>query len=157
MTPRPLTVPPAQAALHNVKPSPVRLAPPSAIIPDRQYVEQPAPEVSEMAGKKKKKTRKTFDAAFKAKVVARALAAQKSGGESVRDIGRDIGVTDASVYQWIKAAKGQANGAAEPADKAPVFDGLDLILDILDLCERAKKGLSRSQRVRLKAALNERL
>lgn len=55
-----------------------------------------------------------------------------------------------------KAAKFAA--ATEGGEKeAPVFDGLDLILDILDLCERAKKGLTRSQRARLKAALNERL
>jgi hypothetical protein len=39
----------------------------------------------------------------------------------------------------------------------PAFDGLDLILDIIELCERAKKGLSKSQSARLKAAIDERL
>lgn len=115
MTTRPLTVPLAQAALHNARPSPLRLAPPSALVPDRQYVEQPARKAPEVAAKKKK-TRKTFDAAFKAKAVARALAAQESGSESVREVARDLEITDASIYQWIKAAK-EANGAAKPADK----------------------------------------
>lgn len=54
-----------------------------------------------------------------------------------------------------KAAKFATADSGEKVE--PVFDGLDLILDILDLCEKAKRGLTRSQRVRLKAALNERL
>jgi len=58
----------------------------------------------------------------------------------------------------LAAKKAAKFAAAEGGEKeAPAFDGLDLILDILDLCERAKKGLTRSQRVRLKAAVNERL
>lgn len=54
-----------------------------------------------------------------------------------------------------KAAKADPFAGAEQV--GPAFDGLDLILDIIELCERAKKGLTRSQRARLKAALNERL
>jgi hypothetical protein len=52
-----------------------------------------------------------------------------------------------------------AKRAAEKADQsvAPKLDGLDLILDIIELCERAKKGLTKSQRMRLRAALHERL
>lgn len=46
--------------------------------------------------------------------------------------------------------------AGEPIGR-PKLDGLDLILDIIELCERAKKGLTRSQRARLRTALNERL
>ncbi len=56
------------------------------------------------------------------------------------------------------AAKKAAKKAGAPAESIePAFDGLDLILDIIELCEKAKKGLTKSQRVRLKAALNERL
>jgi hypothetical protein len=55
-----------------------------------------------------------------------------------------------------KRAAKQAAAAAPPMGR-PAFDGLDLILDIIELCERAKTGLSKSQRARLKAALDERL
>lgn len=60
-------------------------------------------------------------------------------------------------FKATLAAKKAAKFAAADGEEAPVFDGLGLILDILDLCEKAKKGLTRSQRARLKAALNERL
>jgi hypothetical protein len=63
----------------------------------------------------------------------------------------------AKMKATIAAKKAAKLAALDGEKEAPVFDGLDLILDILDLCERAKKGLSRSQRVRLKAAVNERL
>lgn len=56
----------------------------------------------------------------------------------------------------IAAKKAAAAAAGEPVGR-PKLDGLDLILDIIELCEKAKKGLTKSQRVRLKAALNERL
>lgn len=113
--------PPSSRPVKSTPPPPLprrahALKPPEG--PDRTLVAPPeprkAPEVA--AKKKKKRTHKTFDAAFKAKVVARALAAQESGEESVRDIGHDVGTTDASIYSWIKAAKA-ANGAAKPADK----------------------------------------
>lgn len=62
----------------------------------------------------------------------------------------------AKMKATIAAKKAGAKRAAEESVE-PAFDGLDLILDIIELCERAKKGLSKSQRVRLRAALNERL
>lgn len=56
------------------------------------------------------------------------------------------------------AAKKAARLSAQEGKSAPVeLGGLDLILDIIELCERAKKGLSRSQRHRLRASLHERL
>lgn len=60
------------------------------------------------------------------------------------------------------AAKKSARNApaviapAEPVGK-PKLDGLDLILDIIELCESAKERLTKSQRARLRAALNQRL
>lgn len=63
----------------------------------------------------------------------------------------------AKMKATIAAKKAAKLTAVDGEKEAPVFDGLDLILDILDLCERAKKGLTRSQRARLKAAVNERL
>ena len=126
MTTKPLTVPLAQAALYNSNHRPpLRSVPARALEPDRSHVDKPAPEVTEMAWKKKMKRSPESIAKMKATLAAkraRKLAAIESG-EKVE----------------------------------PAFDGLDLILDILDLCERAKKGLTRSQRVRLKAAVNERL
>lgn len=104
-----------------------------SVVPDRSHVddappaprlaEPPAPEVTEMAGKKKRSPESI--AKMKATIAAK------------------------------KAAKFTGADGGEKVE--PAFDGLDLILDILDLCEKAKKGLTRSQRVRLKAALNERL
>lgn len=98
----------------------MRIVPPTALEPDRQLVDKPAPEAAKVAGKKRKRTPETI-AKFKATLAAKKAAA-----------------------------------AGEPIGR-PKLDGLDLILDIIELCERAKKGLTKSQRVRLRAALNERL
>jgi len=145
MVTRPLTVPLAQAALHN------------ALLPDRQYVERPKRETIEVAAKKKfrKATAETRVAA-----VARTeklIAEGRSTGEAVAIVAKELGVNITTIYNWRAKGKQAASNGSDAGTEAPVFDGLDLILDILDLCERAKKGLSRSQRARLKAAVNERL
>lgn len=133
MKPPPLTAPLAQVALSHTRPSPpssrpMRIVPPSALEPDRQLVERP-PEVVEMDEKKKKKKRSRSPESI-AKM--KATLANK------------------------RAARELAASAGPPVGR-PKLDGLDLILDIIELCERAKKGLSKSQRARLRAALNERL
>jgi transposase len=156
MTTKPLTVPLAQAALHNVKP--LRSLPPSALQPDRSHVDKPKPEAAEMAGKKKRR-RARVTAEVRSSGLARVtklISDGKSSTEAITTVAKEIGVSVSAIYTWRRPLdKPGANGETErPSGK---FDGLDLILDILDLCERAKKGLTRSQRVRLKAALNERL
>lgn len=156
MTTKPLTVPLAQAALHNVKP--LRSLPPSALLPDRSHVDKPKPEAAEVAAKKKRR-RGRVTAEMRAAVPARVAKLISDGSpatEAVAVVAKEIGVSPSAVHRLRRLDKqGAANGAEKEAPR--VFDGLDLILDILDLCERAKKGLTRSQRVRLKAALNERL
>jgi transposase-like protein len=119
--------PPSSRPVKSTPPPPLprrvhALKPPEG--PDRTLVAPPEPrKVPDVAAKKKKKKKRpAFDAAFKAKAVARALAARESGEESVRDVGHDLGVTDASIYQWIKAAKA-ANGAASPAAKGRKSSG----------------------------------
>jgi hypothetical protein len=147
-----LTAPLAQIALRrsnvvDMPPSTYRPSPPSTRAraqtePDRQLVEnyeppkpertlrsapEPPREVSEMAGKKKRSHSPESIAKLKATLAAK------------------------------RAAKEAVAAAAGAPIRRPRLNGLDLILDIIELCERAKKGLTKSQRVRLRAALNERL
>ncbi len=163
MTTKPLTVPLAQAALHNSKhrPPPLRSLPWPALEPDRQYVDKPAPEAAEVAGKKKRKKKARVTDDMRVAALARVAKLVSDGSpstEAVATVAKELGVSASVIYRWRAVAK-QTRSAANGGEKetAPAFDGLDLILDILDLCERAKKGLTRSQRVRLKAAVNERL
>jgi len=116
--------------------------------------------VSDVAAKKTRKRAKVT-AETRSVAVARVeklTAAGNPSAEAVASVAKEFGVTEAAVYQWRKAARDAAPASANgPAKAAPAFDGLDLILDIIELCERAKKGLSKSQRARLKAAIDERL
>jgi transposase-like protein len=54
---------------------------------------------------KKTKKRTTYDAAFKAGVVKRALEAKRSGGETVEAIAKDLGIARANIDNWLKVAK----------------------------------------------------
>jgi transposase-like protein len=156
-----------------------RNMPPSALEPNRSVVEgyspparettlrsapeppeNPAPEVSDVAGKKKK-ARGRVVAEDRAVAVARVDKLTQAGNstkDAIAAVAKELGVSDSAVYNWRTAARNAAPATANGAVKAaPKLDGLDLILDIIELCERAKKGLSKSQRARLKAAIDERL
>lgn len=168
MVTTPLTVPLAQAALHNdprpSRPSPptarpVRIVPKTALEPDRSLVDKPAPEAAEVAAKKRKRSK--VDAETRAVAVARVvklIGAGNPSADAIATVAKELGVSESAVYQW-RAAANKAGGTvvANGGKETVRLDGLDLILDIIELCERAKKGLTRSQRARLKAALNERL
>lgn len=164
MTPKPLTAPLAQIALANTRPSPpssrpMRIVPPTAVEPDRQHVDKPAREAAEVATKKKMKRRKDVGAEARAAAVARVaklIEAGKISSEATSTVAKELGVSDASVYAWRRETKkGASNG--EGKTPSPELNGLDLVLDIIELCERAKKGLTKAQRARLRASLNERL
>lgn len=97
--------------------------------------------------------------------VAKLVAAGNPATEAVKSVAKELGVSPSTVDGWRVRAKKAKKAKKEVAPRAaaaeekpePAFDGLDLILDIIELCERAKKGLTKSQRARLRAALNERL
>jgi transposase-like protein len=123
--------------------------------------ERPEP----VAGKKK---RARVDANTRSVGVARVdklISAGNPAGKAIASVAKELGVSESAVINWRTAAKKAGpvklakKTAKEPATEpvAHVFDGLGLILDIIELAERAKKGLSKSQRARLRAALNERL
>jgi hypothetical protein len=150
---RPLTAPLAQVALHrsnvvDMPPSSYRPAPPStrprnmppsALEPDRSHVEGYSPPARET----------TLRSAPERQKGASDMAATKKRSRSAETIAK---------FKATLAAKKAAQLAAEAEPTGrPKFDGLDLILDIIALCERAKKGLSKSQRARLKAVIDERL
>lgn len=139
-----LTAPLAQVALSNVidmPPSSYRPSPPStrprrmmprdALDPDRQLVEGYEP---------------TLRSAPEPPRGDAEMAGKKKRTRSPESIAK----MKATLAAKAAAAAGTPTGR-------PKLDGLDLILDIIELCERAKKGLTKSQRSRLKAALNERL
>jgi transposase-like protein len=156
-----------------------RNMPPNALEPDRSLVEgyspparettlrsapeppkSPAPEVSDVAAKKTRKRAKVTPET-RAVAVARVDKLAQAGNstkDAIAAVAKELGVSDSAVYNWRTAARNAAPATANGAVKAaPKLDGLDLILDIIELCERAKKGLSKSQRARLKAAIDERL
>jgi hypothetical protein len=151
---RPVTAPLAQVALHrsnvvdmppsSYRPAPPstrpRIMPPSALEPDRSLVEGYSPPARET----------TLRSAPEPPKEASDMAGKKKMTRSPESIAKMKATLAAK-----RAAK-QAAAAAPPMGR-PAFDGLDLILDIIELCERAKTGLSKSQRARLKAALDERL
>jgi transposase-like protein len=139
----------------------MHVVPPTALEPDRQHVDKP--EAAEVAAKKKRARAKATPET-RAVAVARVdklIGAGNPAGEAIATVAKELGVSDSSIHNWRAAArksKSKPNGAiTEESRPARAFDGLDLILDIIELCERAKKGLSKSQRARLRAALNERL
>lgn len=156
-------------------PSTRGVPPPHALEPDRQLVEgyqppkreitprsvpEPRKGPPEMAGKKRKRQANAADET-KAAAVAR-VKALVSGGESREDalgkVAKELGYAPGSLNRWmVQVNKASDDSVSAPSSKAVVLNGLDLILDIIELCERAKKGLTKSQRARLKAALNERL
>jgi hypothetical protein len=109
-----------------------------------------------MAGKKKRQARGASTPESRAAALAKVdelIAGGTPTAQAVEAVAKKSGVSSAGVYGWRRAAK----PGSEPNGAPPKLDGLDLILDIIELCERAKKGLTKSQRARLKAALNERL
>lgn len=63
----------------------------------------------------KKKKQATYTNDFKATTVARALKAKETGEESISAIAAELGIWDANIHNWIKAAK-KANGVTEPAN-----------------------------------------
>lgn len=137
----------------------MRIVPPTAMEPDRQHIDKPAQGAAEVAGKKKTKKRKDVGAETRVVAVARVaklISAGNPSAEAVATVAKELGVSESAVYNWRSAAKkGGLNG--EGKTPPPELNGLDLVLDIIELCERAKKGLSKSQRARLRASLNERL
>lgn len=152
-----LTAPLAQIALRrersnvvDMPPSSYRPSPPSsrarsmpahALDPDRQLIEGYAPPKQEA----------TLRSAPEPPPEASEMAGKKKRTRSPESIAKMRATLAA------KKAAGAAAAAAGPPVGRPKLDGLDLILDIIELCERAKKGLTKSQRARLKATLNERL
>ncbi len=165
MTTTPLTVPLAQAALHNdpspsrraAPPSsrPVRIVPRTALDPDRQLVDKP--EASKVAAKKKRAKLTDETRSVAVARVEKLIEAGNPSGQAIATVSKELGVSDSAIHNWRAAAnnKNKNNGALE---LGPVkLDGLDLILDIIELCDRAKKGLSRNQRAKLKAMIVERL
>ena len=159
------------------RPSPpssrTRGMPPDALEPDRQLVEgfappkpqptlrskpEPPKEGSKVAAKKKRsrvKATPELRASSLAKL-DKLLAAGTPASEAVATVAKEVGSSASVIYRWrkeVKSRAGESNGAAP----APKLSGLDLILDILELCDRAKQGLTKSQRTRLRATLNERL
>lgn len=128
--------------------------------PTRRSAPEPPREVAEMAGKKKKPRAKVNDETRSVAVarVDKLIEAGAASAEAIAAVAKELGVSDSAIYNWRAAAKkGRPGKAVAGPVVRPKLDGLDLILDIIELCERAKKGLSKSQRVRLRAALNERL
>jgi hypothetical protein len=149
--------------------------PPQKAEPTLRSAPEPPKEPAEMAGSKK--GRKFANAETKSVAVARVEALVGAGEQlkkALAKVGKEIGSSPLSVRQWVLKARKQkpavpakkraSNGAGRRVDAAiaehlapPKLDGLDLVLDIIELCERAKAGLTKSQRMRLRTALNERL
>lgn len=119
-----------------------RVAPPTAMAPAmklRLAVKEDAPSMA------KKKSRKLQTPEFKAKAVARALQAKETGSETIGAIAKDIGVSEQSVYAWIKKAKEQnapkpAKGA-EPKEKATIKSLSRELADALEKVSAIKKRL----------------
>lgn len=171
----------ARSNIIDMPPSSYRPSPPStrtlprhALEPDRSLVEgyeppkqEPTlrsrpepPGASDMAGKKRQRQTNATDET-KAAAVAR-IKALVSEGETREDalskVAKEIGYAAGTINRWlVDAGTARKGGDDGPSSKAVKLDGLDLILDIIELCERAKKGLTKSQRARLRATLNERL
>lgn len=136
-------------------------------------VPEPPKDLSEMAGSKKGRKRASDE--HKSIAVARVEALVGAGEQlqkALGKVGKEIGSSPLSVRQWVFKARKQEPAKKRAGKKAgrrveatiaehlapePRFDGLDLILDIIELCERAKEGLTKSQRARLRATLNDRL
>jgi len=144
--------------------------------PTLRSAPEPPKEPSKVAGGKKR--RKKASDETKSIAVARVESLVGAGEElakALAKVGKEIGSSPLSVKQWVykarkrkpaqPAKKRASNGAgrrveaaiAEHLAPSPQLDGLDLVLDIIELCERAKTGLTKSQRARLRTALNERL
>lgn len=164
-----------------------RPSPPSTRVraqtePDRQLVEIPeppktehtlrsVPEPPKAAPEMAKKKRKEKASAEQREIaLARVRALIKAGKTRLAALGKvakELGYSTSALNKWMVDAGNRTR--AERTDRVvetklanmpapgPQLNGLDLFLDIIELCERAKKGLTKSQRVRLRAALNERL
>ncbi len=124
-----LTAPLAQVALSHTRPSPPSSRPMRIVPP----------------------TAREPDRQHVDKPEAAEVAGKKSRKKSPESIAK-LKATLAKKREATAAA-----AAAGPPVGRPKLDGLDLILDILELCDRAKSGLTKSQRTRLRATLNEKL
>jgi hypothetical protein len=173
VSPRPPEPPPPSSAEPDR--AFVENAPPQKTEPTLRSAPEPPKEAAEMAGSKK--GRKKASDETKSIAVARVESLVGAGEQlqkALAKVGKEIGNSPLSVRQWVFEARKQkpakpakkraSNGAGRRVDAAiaehlapPKLDGLDLVLDIIELCERAKTGLTKSQRARLRTALNERL
>ena len=128
-SPKPLTAPLAQIALANTRPAPPSSRPIRIVPPTALQPDRQHVDKPEGATEVAGKKR-------------------KRSPESIEKMKKTLAA---------KRAAAAAAAAAGPPSGRPKLDGLDLVLDIIELVERAKNGLSKSQRARLRAALNERL
>jgi transposase-like protein len=82
---------------------------------DSNQLKEPAPPASERPMAAEKRTRRTFDDDFKAKVVERVLRGRESGKETIASIAEDIKVSPSNLVNWLRAAR----DAPKPRAKKP--------------------------------------